>query len=97
MASEQIDQTHTRLVETKFGKCQVGCFLSYQVSLTEAHFEATASIDCVPRLSQVTKHQALTYPRFPLRDIAYKFQTPAVLNSPFSRGPLGSGISSQLW
>ncbi|XP_073237731.1 uncharacterized protein [Porites lutea] len=69
MASEQIDQTHTRLVETKFGKCQVGCFLSYQVSLTEAHFEATASIDCVPRLSQVTKNQALTYPRFPLRDI----------------------------
>ena len=69
MASEQIDQMHTRLVETKFGKCQVGCFSSYQVSLTEAHFEATASIDCVPRLNQVTKNQALTYPRFPLRDI----------------------------
>ena len=58
MASEQIDQTHTRLVETKFGKCQVGCFLSYQVSLTEADFEATASIDCVPRLSQVTKNSS---------------------------------------
>ena len=69
LASEQIDQMHTRLVETNFGKCQVDCFLSYQVSLTEAHFEATASIDCVPRLNKVTKNQALTYPRFPLRDI----------------------------
>ena len=56
MASEQIDQSHTRLVETKFRKCQVGCFWSYQVSLTWAHFEATASIDCVPRLNQVTKN-----------------------------------------
>ena len=54
IATEQIDQMHNRLRETKFGKCQVGCFLSYQVSLTEAHFEATASIDCVPRLKQVT-------------------------------------------
>ena len=69
MASEQIDQMHTRLVEKKIGKCQVDCFLSYQLSLTGAHFEATASIECVQRLIQVTKNQALTHPRFPLRDV----------------------------
>ena len=69
MASQQTDQTSTEHIETKFGKCQIGCFLSYQVALTESHFDASASIDCIPRLDQVTKNQALTYPRFPLRDI----------------------------
>ena len=64
MASQQTDQTSTEHIETKFGKCQIGCFLSYQVALTESHFDTSASIDCIPRLDQVTKNQALIYPRF---------------------------------
>ncbi|KAL9967600.1 hypothetical protein ACROYT_G025862 [Oculina patagonica] len=69
MASEQTDQTSTVHKETKFGKCQVGSFLSYQVALTESHFKATASIEYIPRLDQVNRNQVLNYPRFPLRDI----------------------------
>ena len=68
MANEQTDQAGVGHVETKFGKFQVGSFLSYQVALTESHFEATASINCISRLDQVN-NDALNYPRFPLRDI----------------------------
>ena len=68
MANELTDQAGAGYVETKFGKFQVGSFLSYQVTLTESHFKANASIDCIPRLDQVNK-EALNYPRFPLRDI----------------------------
>ena len=68
MANEQTDEASARHVETKFGKFQVGSFLSYQVALTESHFEATASINCISRLDQVN-NDALHYPRFPLRDI----------------------------
>ena len=68
MANEQTDQAGAGHVETKFGKFQVGSFLSYQVALTELHFEATSSINCISRLNQVNK-KVLNYPRFPLRDI----------------------------
>ena len=67
MANEQTDEESARHVETKFGKFQVGSFLSYQGALTEPHFEATASINCILRLDQVN-NDALHYPRFPLRD-----------------------------
>ena len=33
--------------DTKFGPCQVGSYLSYQVAVTESNFKATASIDCM--------------------------------------------------
>ena len=68
MANEQTDQAGAGHVETKFGKFQVGSFLSYQVVLTESHFKATSSINCILRLNQVN-NKALNYPRFPLLDI----------------------------
>jgi hypothetical protein len=37
-------------VDTKFGKCQMGSYLSYQVGFAESDFKATADIECVPRL-----------------------------------------------
>ena len=54
--------------DTRFGKCQVGSYLFYQVAATESNFKVTACIDCIPRL-QAANNQALNYPRFPLRDI----------------------------
>ena len=81
MANELTDQAGAGYVETKFGKFQVGSFLSYQVTLTESHFEANASIDCIPRLDQVNK-EALNYPRFPLRDI-YSMVIPNNLSENF--------------
>ena len=68
MANEQTDQAGAGHVETKFGKFQVGSFLSYQVALTESHFKATSSFNCISRLNQVN-NKALNYPRFPLLDI----------------------------
>ena len=69
MASEQGVATNDNgYKETRFGKCQVGSFLSYQVALTESNFEATASVNCIPRV-QLTSNQTLLYPRFPLRNI----------------------------
>ena len=65
MANEQTDQAGAGHVETKFSKFQVGSFLSYQIALTESHFKATSSINCISRLNQVN-NKAL---RFPLRDI----------------------------
>ena len=53
MANEQTDEESASHVETKFGKFQVGSFLSYQVALTESHFEATAYINCILRLDQI--------------------------------------------
>ena len=51
MASEQgIVTTHNGYKETRFGKCQVGSFLSYQVALSESNFGATASVDCISRV-----------------------------------------------
>ena len=50
MAYEQTEEASARHVETKLGKFQVDSFLSYQVALTESHFEATASIYCISRL-----------------------------------------------
>lgn len=69
MASEQAIATdHNGYKETRFGKCQVGSFLSYQVALSESNFEATASVDCIPRVP-LTSNRTLMYPRFPLRNI----------------------------
>ena len=56
------------LVETKFGKCQVGSLLSYQVAFTESNFKATADISSVPIQQTVNQDQQLNYPRFPLRN-----------------------------
>ena len=81
MANELTDQAGAGYVETKFGKFQAGSFLSYQVTLTASHFEANASIDCIPRLDQVNK-EALNYPRFPLRDI-YSMVIPNNLSENF--------------
>ena len=53
-------------VDTKFGKCQIGSLLSYQVGFTESNFTATADIFIIPRQSN-NFNQPLTYPRFPLR------------------------------
>ena len=53
-------------VDTKFGKCQIGSLLSYQVGFTESNFTATADISIIPRQSN-NFNQPLTYPRFPLR------------------------------
>jgi hypothetical protein len=56
-----------KLVDTTFGKCKVGSFLSYQVSVTESNFRAEADLDEVPRLPNPIV-QPLVYPHFPLRD-----------------------------
>ena len=54
-------------VETKFGKCKVGPFLSNQATFTESNFKATADIDIVPRLLVANKPEELKYPHFPLQ------------------------------
>lgn len=64
MANDHVDEN---LVETKFGKCQVGSLLSYQVGFTESNFTAVADIDTVPRV-QGGNCQPMQYPRFPLRN-----------------------------
>ena len=70
MACQQnVQENPTGLVETRFGKCQVGSFLSYQLTLTESNFKASACIDSFPRLGHVIRDEALTYPRFPIRYI----------------------------
>ena len=66
MACAQTGSAETR--NTKFGPCQIGSFLCYQVAITESNFKATASIECIPRL-QAQNNQGLIYPRFPLRSI----------------------------
>ena len=54
--------------DTRFGPCQVGSYLCYQVSVTKSNFTATASIDCIPRL-QAPNQEGLSFPCFPLRNI----------------------------
>ena len=69
MASGQgVPTNHNGYKETRFGKCQVGSFLSYQVALSESNFEAIASVDCISRI-QLTSNQTILYPRFSLRNI----------------------------
>ena len=63
------DEEPKSAVATKFGKCQVGSFLSYQVGFTESNFKATADIDSVPRLLIANEPKELTFPRFPLRNV----------------------------
>jgi hypothetical protein len=64
MANDDIEEN---LVDTKFGKVQVGSMLSYQVAFTESNFSATADISTVPRLP-VLNDGPLNYPRLPLRN-----------------------------
>ena len=54
--------------DTRFGPCQVGSYLCYQVAVTESNFKATASIDCIPRL-QAPNKEGLNFPCFPLRNV----------------------------
>ena len=62
MASEQgIATDHNGYKETRFGKCRVGSFLSYQVALSESNFEAISSVDCISRVL-LTSSQTLLYP-----------------------------------
>ena len=53
--------------DTKFGQCQVGSYLYYQVAVTESNFKASASTDCIPIL-QAPNKEGLNFPRFPLRN-----------------------------
>lgn len=62
-------------VNTRYGKSQVGSFLSYQVSVTESNFKAHANIDAVQRLHNPNSEE-LTYPRFPLRDLDDDLEIP---------------------
>ena len=63
-----VETEHNDFRDTRFGPCQVGSYLCYQVAVTESNFKATASIDCIPRL-QVPNKEGLNFPRFPLRNI----------------------------
>ena len=56
------------LRDTKFGPCQVGSYLCYQVAVTESNFKASESIDCIPTL-QAPNKEGFNFPRFPLRNI----------------------------
>lgn len=64
-----VDEDEARpTVQTKFGNCVVGSYLSYQVGFTESNFKATVNIHCIPRLSVPNKENELNYPRFPMRN-----------------------------
>ena len=65
-------------VETKFGQSQTGSFCSYQLTHTEANFNATIDIASIPRLNNSSPTE-LTYPRFPLSAMD-TFVTPDNLN-----------------
>jgi hypothetical protein len=54
-------------VQTKFGKCPVGSFLSYQVTVTESSFKVFLNIDSVARVPIRNGHSI--FPRFPLKNI----------------------------
>ena len=62
---EKDDCSANRCVETKFGESQIGSYCSYQLTHTEANFEATVDISSMPR-EIVSRETELTYPRFPL-------------------------------
>ena len=65
-SGQSIHVNATKYKETKFGKCQIGSFLTYKVALSESNFETSASINCKPRLDEIN-NQPITYPQFPLR------------------------------
>lgn len=58
------------LVTTKFGKTPVGSFLSYQTSLTESNFVATADLTSLPRNNVNATTGSVHYPRFPFNNEA---------------------------
>lgn len=63
------DIEKTSSIETKFGKCQVGSYLTYQVGFTESNFRASCNIDSIQRLVIPNDANELKYPRFPLRNL----------------------------
>ena len=65
-------------VETKFGQSQTGSFCSYQLTHTEANFNAIIDIASMPRLNNSSPTE-LAYPRFPLSAMD-TFVTPDNLN-----------------
>lgn len=54
------------IVDSKFGETQVGSFLSYQTSFTEANFDAKADLTSIPRNNSNFTTPLTHYPRFPL-------------------------------
>jgi hypothetical protein len=50
LAQMACGQYNANYVEAKYGKCKVGSFLSYQVSVTESNFRAEADLGEVLRL-----------------------------------------------
>ena len=59
------DSSVDSFVETRFGKSQIGSFCSYQLTHTEANFQAFVDISSVPRKNNRIE-SLFTYPRFPL-------------------------------
>ena len=59
------DSSVDSFVETRFGKSQIGSFCSYQLTHTEANFQAFVDISSVPRKNN-RRESLFTYPRFPL-------------------------------
>ena len=66
-------------VETKFGKCPVGAFGSYQLTHTEANFVPFIDISTVPREANILSSE-LVYPRFPLKP-ASEYVLPTQMDS----------------
>ena len=57
-----VDEDEARpTVQTKFGNCVVGSYLSYQVGFTESNFKATIDLHCIPRQSVPNKENELNY------------------------------------
>ena len=68
LAHMALEETNNEeYVKTRFGKSQVGSFLSYQVAITESNFQALANIAAVERCANAA-NQVAAYPHFPLRD-----------------------------
>ena len=59
------DSSVDSFVETKFGKSPIGSFCSYQLTHTEANFQAFVDILSVPKKNN-RRESLFIYPRFPL-------------------------------
>ena len=67
--SQMLDEDEARpTIQTKFGNCFVGSYLSYQVAFTESNFKAIVDINCIPKLSVPNKENDPNYPRFLMRN-----------------------------
>ena len=51
----------TDLTNSKFGKCPLGCIMSYQTSFTESNISAVANLTSVPRNNAALNAQELNY------------------------------------